>query len=92
YKRELAEAADEPYATRATISILLGETERALSEVEESVKRRERDAIYFNTSTSYAALRGQPRFQKVLETMGFSGRAGPARTSETNPPPRLPAS
>ena len=70
-KHELAEAAGESQATLATISVLLGDTERALDEVEEAVKRHERDAIYFKTSPSYAALRGQPRFQKVLETMGF---------------------
>ena len=73
-RRKLELAKDEPHTTRAAILILLGEEERAIDELEQGVRLHERDVIYVNSSPTYAALRGNPRFEKLLDTIGFPGR------------------
>lgn len=70
-KLALAEAEGEPNTTRAAILIRLGENERALDALEDAQRKNERDLIYLKTSPTYAALRGEPRFQKLLERVGF---------------------
>ncbi|MGZ5444855.1 MAG: hypothetical protein ACXW5U_24135 [Thermoanaerobaculia bacterium] len=73
-RRRLDLSAGEPNTTRAAILILLHEHERAIDALEEAVHRRERDVIYLASSPMYAALRGHPRFEKVLATIGLPGR------------------
>lgn len=70
-KLEMAKAADEPNTTRAAILIKLGERERALDALEEAVRDHERDVIYVKSSPTYAALRGTPRFEKLLAAIGW---------------------
>ncbi|HEV7240098.1 MAG TPA: protein kinase [Thermoanaerobaculia bacterium] len=70
-KLELAVAAGEPNTTRAAILIKLGEHKRALDALEQAARERERDMIYVKSSPTYAALRGTPRFEKLLVAMGW---------------------
>ncbi len=70
-KLELAEAAKGPNTTRAAVLALLGEKERSLDLLEEAYRLRERDMVYLKTSPTYAVLHGHPRFEKLMERMGF---------------------
>lgn len=72
YLREkLAQAANEADTTRAAIHVRLGEHERALDALEAGYRKHERDMIYIKSSPTYAALRGHPRFEKLIAEIGF---------------------
>jgi tetratricopeptide (TPR) repeat protein len=66
---KLAQAGGEPHTTRAAILVQLGEYDRALTELEAGVEAHERDVVYLKTSSTYLAIRNQPRFQKLLATI-----------------------
>jgi eukaryotic-like serine/threonine-protein kinase len=66
---QLAEVGGEQHTTRAAILVQLGEYDRALTELEAGVEAHERDVVYIKTSSTYLAVRNQPRFQKLLATI-----------------------
>ncbi|MFL6247222.1 MAG: TPR end-of-group domain-containing protein [Thermoanaerobaculia bacterium] len=73
-KLELSKAAGEPHTTLAAIELQLGDKEAALDDLERASEMHERDLIYVKTSQTYAALRGDPRFQTLLQNIGFVER------------------
>ena len=70
YLRRRLELAEEN-TTRAAVLIRMGDHERAIDALELALRDRERDLIYIKSSPTYAALRGNPRFEKLLEKMGW---------------------
>ena len=64
YLREKV-AMSEELTTRGALLARLGEKDAAIAALEEAYRRRERDIIYLKSPT-YAALRGDPRFERLL--------------------------
>ena len=74
--RRIAAALEErPYfANRIGVVYAgLGDFDRALTWLEESVRRREETATSILTDPKLEALRNEPRFQRLLATVGFPG-------------------
>lgn len=65
------ESGDSPLLIART-KLRLGDREGALQLLEESFRRRERDLVYLASSPVWAPLRGEPRFDALLERMGLS--------------------
>lgn len=74
-KLELLEAAAQPHTTLAAAELQLGDKEAAIAHLERAYEKHERDLIYLKTSPTYAALRGDPRFQALLRKIGFPMQA-----------------
>jgi len=63
------------YVSPAHIAVIdtgLGELALALDRLEEAVKVRAADLVWLAVKPSYDALRGEPRFQAVLDTVGLA--------------------
>jgi tetratricopeptide (TPR) repeat protein/TolB-like protein len=70
-KLAMSEAGGEAHTTLAAIQLQLGDKEAAIRHLERAYEKHERDLIYVKTSPTYAALRGDARFQGLLTRIGF---------------------
>ena len=70
-KLALSEAAGETHTTLAAIELQLNDRDAALAHLERAYVDHERDLIYLKTSPTYAELRGEPRFEALLEKSAF---------------------
>jgi Tfp pilus assembly protein PilF len=57
----------------------LGDREQALYWLEKSIERREDAAIHLLTNPAYDSLRGDPRFQRLLDRLNLTRYVKPAR-------------
>lgn len=70
----LAEARYVPCTSLALLNTALGNRDRALTYLEQGIATRELQLCIANVHPAYAPLRGEPRFQKVLQQAGFLTR------------------
>ena len=76
-RRIIAELKEDPLAAGfdlAVIYIGLGEYERALDRLVEAYERRNSQIVYLPHGPVFDPLRRHPRFQALLERLGWSGR------------------
>jgi eukaryotic-like serine/threonine-protein kinase len=71
---ELLELQSETHVSAGSIAAVLlglGESERALEEIERGYESRDGDMVLLNTFSLWDPLRGDPRFQDLLRRIGF---------------------
>lgn len=68
--RTETEAGDSPLQIART-KLRLGDRDGALLLLEESLRRRERGLVYLGSSPVWDPLRGEPRFELLIERMGL---------------------
>jgi hypothetical protein len=79
-RRELAAldaVADNTFVSpcqRAAVLLALGEPDAAIPRIEEGLAAREAWAVFIGTSPFYRALHGDPRFEAILDRVGFPRR------------------
>jgi tetratricopeptide (TPR) repeat protein len=70
-KLELETGAGDPPTTIARTKLRLGDRDGALQLLEEALRRRDRGLIYVGVSPGWSALRGEPRFDAIIERIGL---------------------
>ena len=70
--RQISSSRPVPSNSFALIHLGLGEKDAALGWLERAVERRESPVIGLNVHPAYDDLRGEPRFQRLLQRIGFA--------------------
>lgn len=66
----------------AQVTVALGDTERALDLLEQGREQRASDLIWLKVRPAFDGLRGEPRFQSLLEALGLVHPEPPTRPDD----------
>jgi hypothetical protein len=71
WQKALVDAPDSANVSKAEYSLRAGDQESALRYLERAVDRHEFLVTWVGVEPAFISLHGQPRFQKVLQSMGL---------------------
>jgi len=69
-----ADRGDLDASTRAYFSVRAGETDQAIAWLERAVAEREGEVVFLRVDFSWDPLRGDPRFEALVDELGFPSR------------------